>query len=347
MLNPKYKLTNKIVSALTDIAEARAIIQRAKILPARELKLRRQALTRMTHSSTAIEGNILNIGQVEKLIQGKKVDAPARDIYEVKNYLKAIKLIEKVVKEKKDINQKIILKIHALVTNKTLPKEQSGKYRKGPVYIIARRLGFPDQIIYTAPKAEKVSSLVKDLISWLEKSKKENINPIITAGIAHRELAAIHPFNDGNGRTARALATLVLYERGFDFRKLFASEDYYNKDRPSYYSAINIGTIYKKVNFTKWLEYFVHGFLEEIESVKQKVISFSNIKVSEKQVYLNTKQAQIIDSLNTMEQMTVNDVMDILSCPKRTAQLELKKLKDMNMIKQIGKARAVKYVLKK
>ena len=108
MFAPKYKLTDKIVSDLTAIAEAKGVIDRAKILPQQELRLRRQAVIRMTHHSTEIEGNRLNLGQVEALYANKKIDAPDRDIYEVKNYLNALKYIEKVVAEKKLTTEKII-----------------------------------------------------------------------------------------------------------------------------------------------------------------------------------------------------------------------------------------------
>jgi len=349
MFKPKYKLTNKILSNLTFIAEARAIVERAKILPTQELKLRRQALIRMTHSSTAIEGNILNLDQVEALLKGEKVDAPLREIYEVKNYLKTIKYIEKIVKDKKLITEKVILKIHQLVTAQTLSKEQSGKYRLGQVYVVRRQSRKADQIIYTGPNSIKVPSLTRNLIDWLQESEKENIHPIIVAGVVHREIAAIHPFSDGNGRVARALATLILYQRDYDFRKLFALEDYYNRNRQKYYQAISLGPVYKKADFTKWLEYFIEGFKEEIEQVKEKVISFFIAKVGkklEKQIYLNKRQVQIIDFINTVGKIAIKDAIDILNCPKRTAQLELQKLKKLNLIKQIGKGPATAYILK-
>ncbi|MFA5349293.1 MAG: hypothetical protein WC309_02900, partial [Candidatus Paceibacterota bacterium] len=136
MFNPSYKITSKILSMLTFIAESKAVIERAKILPQNEIKLRRQALIRMTHSSTEIEGNMLNLKQVEDVIGNKKIDAPERDIYEVQNYFKAIKYIEQIVKKKQKINEKILLKIHQIVTDKTLPKEQSGYYRKGRIFVV-------------------------------------------------------------------------------------------------------------------------------------------------------------------------------------------------------------------
>ena len=348
MFDPKYKLNNKIVSLLTTIAEAKNAIEKAKILPTQELQLRRQALIKMSQSSTAIEGNLLNIDQVEKLLMGKKIDAPQRDIYEVKNYLKTLKYIEKIVSEKIQITKKVILRIHRLVTDKTLPKEQSGYYRKGKVFVVRHSLFVPDEIIYTAPEASLVPKLMEDLIEWLAVADKENIHPIIKAGIAHRQIASIHPFADGNGRTARALATLILYKSGYDFRRFFALEDYYNRDRQKYYKGVGIGPKYRQADFTKWLEYFVEGFKESIAQVQAQINALSVAKISKKlarQVFLNQKQLQIIDFISTVGKITVNDAVDILRCPRRTAQLELQKLKKLKITKQIGKGPSAAYVI--
>jgi len=350
MFNPQYRLTNSIVAMLTAIAEAKAAIDRAKLLPKHELRLRRQALIRMTHSSTKIEGNILNLQQVEAIVAHKRVDAPARDIFEVENYLGALRYVSQVVQKKQPITERVFLKIHQLVTHRTLLEDQSGYYRKGPIYVVRRRLGLPDETVYTGPEAKRVPGLVADLIKWLEANFTENIHPIIAAGIAHQEVAAIHPFNDGNGRTARALATLILYERGYDFRRLFALEDYYNKERAKYYAAINIGRNYEKrrIDFTPWLEYFVKGFKHEIDAVKAKVTDLSLRKVDlqfQSQIYLDANQMKILDFLDQIGRITVKDVVDILECPKRTAQLYLQRLKKLKTIVQVGKGPASGYIL--
>jgi len=350
MFKPQYKLTNKIVKLLTAIAEARAMIGRAKLLPKQELRLRRQALIRMTHSSTSIEGNILNLHQVEAVVSHQKVDAPARDIYEVENYLKALRYIDQVVKKRQKITERIVLKIHKLVTDKTLPGEQSGYYRRVLVYVVRQRLGLPQEIMYTGPNAKKVPKLMKELTGWIQESEKQDVHPVIVAGIVHQEIAAIHPFSDGNGRTARALATLILYKRGYDFRHLFALEDYYNKDRPKYYKAINIGKTYetRRNDSTSWLEYFAKGFEEEIDDIKGKVRSLSLRKVDkgiESQIYLDPDQLKIIDFMDQVGKINVSEVVNILKCPKRTAQLYLQKLKKIKMIKQVGKGPSSAYIL--
>ncbi|MFA5961282.1 MAG: Fic family protein [Parcubacteria group bacterium] len=351
MFLPKYKLTDSIVGMLVSIAQTKSAIERARILPKHELKLRRQALVRMSHSSTAIEGNQLNAYEVEALLGKKKVDAPERDIFEVQNYLKALKYIEEIVQKRQAITEKVLLKIHKLVTNKTLPKEQSGHYRKSPVYVVRRKAGFPTEVMYAGPEAKKVPTLCADLIKWINESENADINPVIVAGIVHQEIAAIHPFSDGNGRTARALATLILYKMGYDFRRLFALEDYYNKDRPSYYKAINIGKTYleRKVDFTPWLKYFVLGFKEEIDNVKNKVTALSARKISDdisSQVYLEADQMKILDFADRLGRITATDVMDVLNCPKRTAQFHLQRLKKIKLIRQVGKGPASAYVLK-
>lgn len=351
MFNPSYKITSKIVEMLTAIIESRAIIERAKLLPKNEIKLRRQALIRMSHSSTGIEGNVLNYKQVEAIVARKKIDAPARDIYEVENYLRVLKYIEKIVEKKRLITEKVLLKIHRLVTNKTLPENQSGYYRKGPIYVVRQRISLPDEIVYTGPDAKDVPRLCRDLIKWLKEGETQNINPVIAAGIIHQEIVAIHPFQDGNGRTARAMATLVLYQRGYDFRRLFALEDYYNKDREKYYAAINIGKNYqeRKSDFTSWLEYFVRGFKEEIDGVRAQVVALSLKKVDksiESKIYLDKDQLKLLDFLDQIGRITAKDAVDILNSPKRTAQLKLSQLKKLGIITQIGKGPSSAYIMK-
>lgn len=350
MFNPEYKLNNEILANLTAIAEAKGFIDRAKILPQQELRLRRQAIIRMTHHSTEIEGNRLNLDQVEALYAKKKVDAPDRDIYEVKNYLKALKYIERIVTKKRPITEKVILKIHKLVTDKTLAPQFCGHYRPGPIYVVRRQFGVPQEILYTGPEAKQAPKLMADFIAWLKDSEQKEINPVIAAAIAHLEIAAIHPFNDGNGRTARTLATLILYKRGYDFRRLFALEDYYNTDRPVYYKAINLGKTYdeRQTDITSWLEYFVKGFKKEIDEVKNKILPLTAHQLKgriKSQIYLTAEQLKIIDFLDQVGRISVKDVENIFSCPRRTAQLHLQKLKKIKIIKAVGKGKATLYIV--
>lgn len=236
-----------------------------------------------------------------------------------------------------------------MVTDKTLAPQFSGHYRVRPIYVVRRQFGVPQETLYTGPEAKQVPKLMADFIAWLKDSEDKDINPAIAAAIAHLEIAAIHPFNDGNGRTARALATLMLYQRGYDFRRLFALEDYYNTNRQAYYKAINVGKTYdeRRLDITSWLEYFVKGFKKEIDEVKNKILSLSARQVGGKiksQIYLTPEQLKVIDFLDQVGRISAKDVADVLSCPKRTAQLQLQKLKKIKIIKAIGKGKSTLYI---
>ncbi|MCK4355405.1 Fic family protein [Candidatus Parcubacteria bacterium] len=274
IFTPKYTITHQILNDLMEIAEIKSLILHTPILPKQELKLRRQAMIRMIHSSTSIEGNILNRYEVEKVLSNEKVDAPERDIFEVKNYRDALYFISEFAQKKQKITIKTILKIHELVTKNTIAQDNCGSFRKRKVYVVSRRGNKIIKISYTGPDPKQVPQLAKNLVNYMNQTKKNHICPIIVAGVAHSEIAAIHPFADGNGRTARLLATLILYQRGYDFRRLFALESYYNKNRPAYYKAIHLGDNYEermKGDMTNWLEYFIQGFNSEMknESVGQ------------------------------------------------------------------------------
>ena len=341
MFKPKYIITHKILNDLMEIAETRSLVLHTSILPRQEAKLRRQALIRMIHSSTSIEGNILNRYEVEKILKGQKVDAPQRDIFEVKNYQEAMYFVSRFVQEKRKITIKTILEIHHLATKNTIEKEKCGYFRKDKVYVVSRRGSKIIKVSYTGPEAKQAPKLVKDLVDWLEKAKKGNVCPVIAAAMAHAEVAAIHPFADGNGRTARILATLILYQRGYDFRKLFALEDYYNQNRPAYYRAIHLGKNYQErleADSTGWLEYFIEGFKTEMKRVRETIIPLSlDAKMKKKiggQVYLDKNQIKIVDFMMAMGRFDRKDVENILAVSPATAKRLIQNLNKTGLIRQ-------------
>lgn len=115
---------------------------------------------------------------------------------------------------------------------------------------------------------------MKEFVSWLNSNDFFELHPVLIAGISHYEFVRIHPFVDGNGRTARALATLILYLREFDIKRFFALDDYYDSDRTAYYTALK-SVNQKTLDLTNWLEYFTDGVLISISRVKEKVLRLS------------------------------------------------------------------------
>lgn len=351
MLEPKYTITSTTLSNMTEIAEIKAVIERSRVLPLNEAKLRRQAILRMAHTSTSIEGNKLAQFEVGKVLEGKTIRAAPKDILEVENYYKALKLLDELSKTKNDIISEEILKLHQIVIDGLVEKEKGGKFRPGDVYVIDDLGGGQEMLRFKAPSAHSVLNLVEDLLDWLKKAKRMGIHPIIKGGVLHLQFVTIHPFTDGNGRVARLLTQLQLYRDNWDFRKILVLEDYYNRDRTAYYNAENKaqGSHYvRRMDFTNWLEYFTTGFLVEARKALEQIQSIGFGKVSKKseQIFLDPDGIRIMDFLTTTGRVTSDDVVDILSVAKRTAQLKLKNLSEKGLLKLAGKGPASFYTLK-
>lgn len=340
---PAFSILPKLLNFLNDISVTREKILTLKILPQREIKLRKNARLRMIHSSTAIEGNLLGLRDIEAVLGGQVMtNIRDRDRVEVVNYEKVMKAIDGMTETNNDGDwEKDILKIHRLTTTGLLPSGKSGHYRTGPVFVIQRLTG---KVMYKGPVALRVPKLMKDLCSWLENEQTVELSPVITAAIAHHQFVTIHPFADGNGRTARALATLVLYRRGFDIKKMFALDDYYNRDRQAYYRAIRQARIDKSL--TSWLEYFSRGLLLELQQVLEKVEHFNReLKTSKEPVYLSKRQREILDFAAMNGKMFRSDAVDIITASPKTAYRELEFLRQSGLLKRKGKGPNTHYML--
>lgn len=348
---PKYTITDKILNNLTLIAAAREVIEQASLVPRWEAKLRRQALLHNTHSSTAIEGNKLTLEQVELLSKGQAVIATQKDKQEVLNYIEALEKIPEFAPTGQ-ITSETLLKIHETITRKTLKNSSDcGVFRNRQVYVgkhVFDATGFREEVVYMPPQTEEVPKLVKEFITWLNRmlSKKEALNPVLLAGVVHYEIARIHPFIDGNGRAARLLATLVLYLNGFDHRRIFALDDYYDRDRPSYYAAL--GTVDKEtLDLTKWLEYFTNGVLFSVTEAKNVVLRLGSKgkKGLKPQVALTPKQMKIVEFISAHGKVTNRELQSLFNISAQAVHKELSKLVGLKVIKTKGKGRSLYYIL--
>lgn len=349
MFNPRYTITSSILDKISKISEIKTIVERSRVLPQREIELRRQAIGKMVHTSTSIEGNKLAQFQVNKVLGGEKVKADPKSIDEVKNYQDALLLVDRIADAKENFNIEDVLAIQRQVTKGILESQKSGYFRPSTVYVV-NTIDNIDKVMYRPPSAKKVPVLVTDLLSWLKGGGKD-LHPVISAGILHLEFASIHPFTDGNGRTTRLLTQLYLMQNSWDFRRILVLDEYYNQDRLEYYNALQIEKTYRErigQDITSWLEYFTDGFLVEAVRVKSDIQSTGLDKVPGKgeQVFVDKDEIPIIEFMITVGRITSGDVADILKVAKRTAQLKLKKLVEKGLIKQEGSGTAVYYILK-
>jgi Fic family protein len=237
------------------------------------------------------------------------------------------------------VTEKLLLKLHKDITKETLDiKSDEGNYRKVQVIVSNK---FTGEVVFTPPKTEDVPKLTKALLGWT--NQEIELSPVLFAGLAHYELVRIHPFVDGNGRTARALATLILYIRGFDIKRFFTLDDYYNSDRKAYYAALK-SVDKKTLDTTLWIEYFTDGVLISINEVKKKIISLS-VKKAGPQIALTEKQMRIVEFINQNGRITNRDLRSIFKISDEGARKEINKLIDLGIIKSEGKGRGLYYVL--
>ncbi len=344
MFKPNYRYTNKTVKLLTKISASREIILNSPLIPKWEVTLRREAIIHKAHSSTRIEGNRLSLDQVTDLAQGREVMATRKDKQEVLNYLKVLENLEKRTDGDK-ITEKDILNIHRDLTKETLENPTDcGAYRKHYVVVGNSQTG---EIFFRPPQNHDVPRLINGLVDWINSGKAREMDPIVVAGLVHYEFVRIHPFIDGNGRTARTLATLVLYLRGFDTKQFFCLDDYYDSDRQAYYHILQ-SIDQKTLDLTKWLEYFTEGVAISIDAVKERVIKLSSERLRKEkrgQIALTERQMQIIEFINQNGKITVTDMSTMFKITRQASLKEISKLVELKVVTIRRKGNKTYYVL--
>jgi Fic family protein len=346
MFKPNFRRTDLIIELIARIEVARDRILRAPIVPRWEAELRREALVRSAHHSTSIEGNSLSLEEVTDLLAGRDVLAHPRDRQEVLNYAAVLRYIDRhFLGQERPITEETIRHLHVLVVKDILPPADTGQYRRVPVVVGVPATG---EVVFRPPDWEDVPGLVADLAAWLNSPETATLMPVLEAGTAHYELVRIHPFVDGNGRTARALVTLILAQRGFDTKRFFALDEYYNQDRASYYEALR-SVDPQTQDLTEWLEYFVQGIAVEMVRAEQRVQELGGLYRTEAetaQVSLNSRQIKLLDYLRRSGGSISNrEYQELFLVSKRTASNDLSELTAHGLLAVEGAGRAIRYRL--
>lgn len=347
MYRPKFTITPELNSAIAQIERLRTIVERSRILPSREVVLRKRASIEATRSSTGIEGNPLNEREVEHAIAGGRSISSNRFVTEVTNYKKALTYIERLADSRDSFSAKNILAIHRLVMGNLLPKTKTGVFRKTPIYVVDI-IGGKEILRYTGPQADGVPGLVHDLLVWMETDGR-NLHPVLVAGILHFEFVSIHPFADGNGRETRLLTLLYLYRKQYAFRRVLVPDTYYFENRRKYYAALNLGNTYTKqrsIDITPWLEYFVYGFLASAERITEKITSVSASGKSGEIITLTSDDYRIVDFVASLRKAGIEDIVIAVELPKRTVQRRLSYLTENNVLRRVRKGPATRYMLR-
>lgn len=321
---PHYTITPKVANVLIRIEAVRQAIANLPITPLVLKTLRETARLYATHYSTMIEGNRLTQEEVAQVVQSNKhFPGRERDENEVKGYYAALDELEKMVARNDSLNEKTIQTLHALVMAEGKVKVKPTPYRDGQNVIKDSMSG---KIVYMPPEAKDVSGLMKALVDWV--NEQDELPRPITAGITHYQFATIHPYYDGNGRTARLLTTLILHQGSYDLKGIYSLEEYYAKNLQAYYDALTVGPSHNyylgraEADITQWVEYFCEGMAEAFEKVKQRAAEVARSGVTDQSDLLrklDARQRKALELFHTQETVTAKDIGQLFGFKPRTS----------------------------
>lgn len=328
--DPTYQISPKIAQGLMRIERAKSQIAQLPLRASVLKSLRETARLTSTHYSTKIEGNRLEFNQVEKvIIEDKNFHGRVRDEAEVKGYYAGLTRVEQWVAAGKPLTEELTKQLHALVMSSTDGKKKltPTPYRDGQNVIYD---GHTRNIVYMPPEAKDVPPLIRSFIRWINSHGSTLPCPLIAA-VAHYQYVTIHPYYDGNGRTARLFTTFILHRGGYDLKGLYSLEEYYARNLDAYYEALNRGPSHNyysgraEADITPWIEYFIEGMAVACENVLKRMAAEAATDNDDHGALLrklDPKQRRALDLFSDFETVTARQIGELFHFkPRTSAQL--------------------------
>lgn len=342
MFEPKYAISEKLLGNIRKITVVITELNYKKFPKVILLEMERSAREVSAYSSTSIEGNPLPLTDVKRILKNAPVNARNSE-REVLNYNKVLVYLNELLNlGQLKMSTSLILKIQKGITEKLLSKYQNGHFRKEPVVVNNPKLR---KVVYLPPDYKDVQPLIKDLVNFVQ-SHRLKIDSLILAGIFHKQFVIIHPFVDGNGRTARLATKVLLASMGLDTFNLFSFENYYNQNVSKYFEEVGlIGNYYGlegKIDFTRWLEYFTDGILDELLRVK-KILETAGVNP---EMELKAHHQKIVSYLEKHGYINDLQYSKLVKRAKATRNLDFNKMMELGFIERFGKGKNTYYKLK-
>lgn len=340
MFHPKYTITNKLLGNIKRVTEIVADLNNRSFSKVVLAELENRAREVSAFSSTSIEGNPLPLTDVKRILKNRPEHTRDSE-KEILNYNQALVELGNLLRSKKfSFDTPLITKVQKIVTDGLIEKYRCGHVRKEPVFVNDPKTR---KTIYWPPDHEEMPVLLEELTNYLEKNSR-TVDPLILAGIFHKQFVIIHPFVDGNGRTARLLTKILLAKMGLDTFNLFSFENYYNQNVGKYFAQVGIvGNYYDikdGVDFTSWLEYFTDGIIDELLRVNKE------LEKETMSPYIKEHHKLILVHIKEKGHITDKEYSVLTQRAKPTRNLDFNKLIDLGLIIKIGKGRATYYKMR-
>jgi Fic family protein len=329
--HPEFTIRASLLSKVECIAALREQIRAAAVDLAWIPALQKDSRSRNVHASTAIEGNPLTLEQVRALEKGRGLSASSpRSEREVLNYFAGLRYIEQRAGIER-IHHDDIFELHRILADGVMDQGQAGRYRT-----IQVRVGQ-----YTPPPAQDVSSLMMEMMDWWNGPASE-LSPVLSSAILHYRFEEIHPFADGNGRTGRALSLWDLYRRGFDTHHIFAVDEYYWEDRPSYYQSL-ARVRSEGGDLSGWLEYCADGYQQTLERAWLRLQTLGI--AGRRKLMIKPRQEQLLLLLRDHGKMAPAEIWEALGVSRQGAMDTINPLLEAGIIEKVGSRKTGRYRL--
>jgi Fic family protein len=333
------------VRRLARIERALGLINAAPLLPAAANQLRASARAGTVHYSTLIEGNELPLIEAERAALGE-LDPTNEAKVELINYVAALDLID----ERHDsgtlrVTPQFLLDLQGTVM-KGLGRPEGnfrphheGAWRDGRA-IIPDSLG---GIVHEGSAPDEVPGRIVGLCGWIEEreSRLEEFPPPVIAAVVHYAITEIHPFANGNGRTARLAAAAILLKHDYLPGRLFSFEAYYARDRDAYLAALRSvrrGTY----NMEPWLEYYLEGLAEEYERVVADIEELNRLGLARTSAHqLSASQQRALSALAVRGQVEFAraDYQSAAGVSRSTANRDIDDLLEARVLRRVPATR--------
>ncbi len=335
---PSFRITPELLQFISTASEIKAWISQAVVdvpwLPV----LQQDATTRLSHSSTSIEGNPLTLTEVQAVARGEEIGAPAKTRLEVQNYMRALQSIGGTG-GKGRFREIDLLRLHRMITQGLVHGPDCGHYKTRPNRIIG-----PDgYTVHTPPPPGRVKILTRELLFWINSPMAHRLHALITSAIAHHRLVSIHPFADGNGRVSRAFAVWILWARNFDTHHIFALDEYFEQDRQTYYDKIQQARDLDD-DLTYWLEYAAKGIVETLKQTRRRIESL-RLNAKAPKTILTRQQENLLRLLRDNGRMRSPEMEKTFRVTRARVGQILKPLIRAGLIVKEGQTRATAYRL--
>ena len=320
----KVTLNNDMLKMILKIEENRYKQKNIELPISIANKLRKNSKKKSSYSSNKIEGNPLSEKQANDIIEQDHHKHLLRPEIEIRNYFLALNLLEEKIKHKKPFSKKMILEVQSLV-EKGASKEKIGL--RGPMppgmlfAVYDSVTGNPE---YIPPEYIDINDLLDELVDYVNTT---NDHPLIIAALVHYQLVTIHPFEDGNGRTARLLSGYILDYYGYGFNGIGSLEEYFAYDTNEYYQSLQMNLpalYYSGRNNPPHIEIWITYFLRMVELYSSKVCEITqDIKedhIDNSLSHLSNKEIELLAYLleNKINEFTPINISKIFKVTNKT-----------------------------